>query len=46
MVLNFLLNLTYECNDVNLEASISPQRGRRPRLHLGDKLGCDIYIMQ
>ena len=33
--LKFLLVLTYECKDVIQEASLSPQRGQRYRLHLG-----------
>ena len=34
-VLNSFVFLTYECNDVNKGASLSPQRGRRRRVRLG-----------
>ena len=39
--LNFLLILTYECNNVRSEASLSPERGRGRRLHLGCISKCD-----
>ena len=43
-VLNFPLNSTYECEDVNQKSSLSPQGGRRRRLRLGRKPGCDTNL--